>query len=138
MHPCCVRDKSRACCAGGKKWGDLNEEFLRQAGGAAAPLCAHFACARACAKVNGDVHAAKQLANADLGASSSTVTECGDVHSWMQRVKGADESARAFFSKAQAAHPFSSIFSGAKRLPLPEDDLAERMQGIMVTESQAE
>ena len=128
----------RACYAGGKKWGDLNDEFLKQSGGAGAPLCAHFACARMCAKGSGEVPAAKQLAQVDLGTSRNTVFECEEVHSWMKSVKGADESTSTFFKKAQAAHPFSSIFSGEKRLPLPADGLADRMQGLSTADNQVE
>lgn len=129
----------RARFADGKKWGELNEDFLKQAGGAAAPLCAHFAFARVCGQGTDDLPAAaKKLANVDLGASKNTVSECVEVYTWMKGVKGAEDSVKTFFSKAQAAHPFSSIFSGAKRLPLPEDGLAERMQGLSTGEKQAE
>jgi hypothetical protein len=123
--------------AGGKKWAELNEEFLKEAGGSQAPLRAHFAAAKMQALATEDkIPAADSLASVDLKVVKHSLSECVEVYEWLKNTAVADQAAKQFFEKAQAEFEWSSIFNGAKRLPLPEDDLCSRLRALATTDQQ--
>lgn len=117
----------------------VNEEFLKQAGGGMASLAAQCAHAQLRAKITGNKEvAAKLLSACKLDQISHTFQDCVAAFEWLQEEPAASSAADAFFTRAQAAYPWSSVFRGRKRLPLPEDDLCRRIQAVGVEDSQTE
>lgn len=129
------------CCpdAGGRSSEKVNEEFFKQAGGGMAPLAAQCAHAQMRARITGNkVAAAKLLSACKLGKISHTFQDCVAAFEWLREEPAASSAADAFFAQAQAAYPWSSVFSGRKRLPLPEEELCRRIQAVSVEDTHAE
>lgn len=78
--------------------------------------------------------AANLLSTCKLDQVAHTLDECIAAHEWMLQEPAAEASAARFFITAQAVYPWSSVFSGRQRLPLPDEELCQRLQAMTVQE----
>ena len=128
----CASPSEHAARAGGKGCEELNKLYVDRAG--AASLRARLAAAKVQLLVEpaSPGAAAAHLTACDLAAVPHTHADAAEAYAWLREHAGNTEHRDRFFAAAQAVHRWSAVFEGAERLPLPGDDLIERLKKMSV------